>query len=140
MNNMTRKKTTSSSCNGKRQGIVNAKSSVLTLATAIVLLGAIFVIGFDDVSVSAAKGAPGKPIAVQLNSNGFPSGPHINLNIHGRDLGWNGCQDVEGPPKSDDNDLGKNINTPIEGTGDILFVSKKKSKNQKKTLCNNRTK
>ncbi len=137
---MTRKKTTSSSCNGKRQGIVNAKSSVLTLATAIVLLGAIFVIGFDDVSVSAAKGGiPGKSIAVQLNSNGFPSGPHINLNIHGRDLGWSGCQDVEGPPKSDDNDLGKNINAPLEGTGTILFVSNKKSTNTDMTVWDNCT-
>ena len=139
MNNMTRKKTTSSSCNGKRQGIVNAKSSVLTLATAIVLLGAIFVMGFEDVSVEAAKGAPGKPIAVQLNSNGFPSGPHINLNIHGRDLGWNGCQDVEGPPKSDDNDLGKNINAPLDGTGNILFVSNKKSTNTDMTVWDNCT-
>ena len=140
MNNMTRKKTTSSSCNGKRQGIVNAKSSVLTLATAIVLLGAVFVIGFEDVSVSAAKGGiPGKSVAVQMNSNGFPSGPHINLNIHGRDLGWNGCQDVEGPPKSDDNDLGHNINTPIEGIGDILFVSNKKSNNPNMTVWDNCT-
>ncbi len=137
---MTRKKTTSSSCNGKRQGIVNAKSSVLTLATAIVLLGAVFVIGFEDVSVSAAKGGiPGKSVAVQMNSNGFPSGPHINLNIHGRDLGWNGCQDVEGPPKSDDNDLGHNINTPIEGIGDILFVSNKKSNNPNMTVWDNCT-
>jgi len=140
MNNMTRKTTTSSSCNGKRQGIVNAKSSVLTLATAIVLLGAVFVIGFEDVSVSAAKGGiPGKSKDVQMNSNGFPSGPHINLNIHGRDLGWNGCQDVEGPPKSDDNDLGKNINTPIDGVGDILFVSNKKSKNPNMTVWDNCT-
>jgi len=140
MNNMTRKTTTSSSCNGKRQGIVNAKSSVLTLATAIILLGAIFVIGFDDVSVSAAKGGiPGKSKLVQMNSNGFPSGPHINLNIHGRDLGWNGCQDVEGPPKSDDNDLGKNINVPLEGTGTILFVSNKKSTNTDMTVWDNCT-
>ena len=134
---MTRKKTTSSSCNGKRQGIVNAKSSVLTLATAIVLLGAIFVIGFDD--VSAAKGAPGKPKDVQLNSNGFPSGPHINLNIHGRDLGWNGCQDVEGPPKSDDDTLGKNINAPLNGEGTILFVSNQRSTNPNMTVWDNCT-
>ena len=137
---MTRKTTKSTSCNGKRQGIVNAKSSILTLTTVIVLLGAIFVIGFEDVSVSAAKGGiPGKSIAVQLNSNGFPSGPHINLNIHGRDLGWNGCQDVEGPPKSDDNDLGKNINAPLEGIGTILFVSNKKSTNTDLTVWDNCT-
>ena len=140
MNILTRKTTKSSSCNGKRQGIVNAKSSILTLTTVIVLLGTIFVIGFEDVSVSAAKGGiPGKSIAVQLNSNGFPSGPHINLNMHGRDLGWSGCQDVEGPPKSDDNDLGHNVNTPIEGVGDILFVSNKKSNNPNMTVWDNCT-
>ncbi len=138
---MTTKTTKSSSSNGKRQGIVNAKSSVLTLATAIILLGAIFVIGFEDVSVLAANGGiPGKSKDVQMNSNGFPSGPHINLNIHGRDLGWNGCQDVEATPdKSDDDTLGKNINAPLEGTGTILFVSNKKSTNTDMTVWDNCT-
>lgn len=137
---MTRKTTKSSSSNGKLQGIFYAKSSVLTLTAVIVLLGAIFAISFEDVSVSAAKGGiPGKSKDVQMNSNGLPSGPHINLNIHGRDLGWNGCQDVEGPPTSDDNDLGNNVNAPIDGTGNILFVSNQKSTNSNMTVWDNCT-
>lgn len=132
--------TKSSSWKEKRHGIVNEKSSILTVAAAIVLIGAIFVLSYEDVSVSAAKGGiPGKSTEVQMNSDGFPSGPHINLNIHGRDYGWTGCQDVEGPPTSDDNDLGNNVNAPINGTGDILFVSNQKSTNPNMTVWDNCT-
>jgi len=84
------------------------------IATAILMLSVVATFSFDDMnSVLAARGgAPGKSPEVAENSNGFPSGPHFNLNIHGRDIPWNGCEDVNFP-----NELGKNINVPLRTFG-----------------------
>jgi len=83
------------------------KTAIIT--TAIIMLSVVATFSFGDMnSVLAAKGAPGKSVEVQDISQGYPSGPHFNLNIHGRDVPWNGCEEVTFPDA-----LGKNINVPI---------------------------
>ena len=51
-------------------------------------------------------------------SNGFPSGPHYNLNIHFKD--WVSC-----PPDLEDG--GHSVFLPADGEGNITYVSNKKS-------------
>lgn len=95
----------------------------MTIAASSILLGAIFTISFgDQMTAFAAKpqknGAGKDVIAI---SNGYPSGEHQNLNIHGKKLDWNG----------DCTPGGKSINVP-QYTKDlpdqtIQIVSNKKS-------------
>jgi len=83
------------------------------IATAILMLSVVATFSFGDMnSVLAAKNKPGKSPTVADISNGYPSGPHFNLNIHGRDVPWNGCEDVNFPDS-----LGKNINVPLRTLG-----------------------
>jgi len=92
----------------RKQNKIQDKSVYFTIFIGVILLGVLVAYNFDDLSVLAAKGGPGKSTAVQDISNGYPSGPHFNLNIHGRDVPWNGCEEVSFPEQ-----LGKNINTPL---------------------------
>ncbi len=92
----------------RKQNKIQDKSVYFTIFIGVILLGVLVAYNFDDLSVLAAKGGPGKSTAVQDISNGYPSGPHFNLNIHGRDVPWNGCEEVSFPEE-----LGKNINTPL---------------------------
>jgi hypothetical protein len=95
----------------------------MTITTSIVLLGAIFTVGLgDQMAAFAAKpqeNGSGKDV-IQL-SNGYPSGEHENLNVHGKKLNWDG----------DCTPGGKSINVPLytEGLGDqtIQILSNKKS-------------
>jgi len=81
------------------------KTAIIT--TAIIMLSVTATFGFiPNEDVFAKK--PGKSPEVADISNGYPSGPHFNLNIHGRDVPWNGCEDVNFPDS-----LGKNINVPL---------------------------
>ena len=108
----------SNSLNGMIKGssvtINNSHLKKITfIATAILMLSVVATFSFGDMnSVLAAKGAPGKSVEVQDISQGYPSGPHFNLNIHGRDIPWNGCEEVTFPDA-----LGKNINVPIRTEG-----------------------
>ena len=120
----------------RKKNQIQDKSVYYVAFIAVILLGVIVAYSFEDSSVSAAKGGiPGKSKAVQDKSNGFPSGPHLNLNIHGRDMGWNGCEDVTGDPQG----LGGNVNAPIDGAGNITFVSNKKSSIDNMTVWDNCT-
>ena len=64
----------------------------------------------------------GKPANVVAWSNGFPSGEHSNLNIHGKKLDFNCDNSGEGVV-----DYGSSIFVPITGTSEIDFVSNKRS-------------
>ena len=65
---------------GKKQ--FGKLSNIFSLATAIVLLSVVGTLGFSDDNNAFAK----KPQAVIEWSNGFPSGEHANLNIHGKKI------------------------------------------------------
>jgi hypothetical protein len=68
----------------------------------------------------------GKPLQVIERSNGFPSGMHFNLNIHGKD--WEACQAVPDVVLPGEDDVwGNSIFIPETGTATIQYVSNKKS-------------
>jgi hypothetical protein len=79
------------SMNIKRQNI-NGKKLLMTIAASTVLLGGIFALGFgDEIIAFAAKpqnNGSGKDVIAL--SNGYPSGEHFNLNLHGKKLLWDG--------------------------------------------------
>ena len=119
----------------RKQNTIQDKSVYFTIFVGVILLGVLVAYNFDDFSAFAGKGGvPGKTKAVQDISNGFPSGPHLTLNMHGRILGWGGCQDVTGGDP-----LGGNINIPIYDEGSITFVSNKKSSVTGMTVWDNCT-
>lgn len=91
------------------------------LSVTISLISAGIFIG-NDMSVSAKK-----PEAVIEWSNGFPSGEHSNLNIHGKKIDFNCDNSGEGVE-----DYGSSIFVPINSTeaggpSEINFVSNKRS-------------
>ena len=106
-----------------RQQKINGKKLLMTITTSIVLLSAIFTVGLgDQMAAFAAKpqeNGSGKDV-IQL-SNGYPSGEHENLNVHGKKLSWTG----------DCTPGGKSINVPLytDELPDqtIQIVSNKKS-------------
>lgn len=65
----------------------------------------------------------GKPLDVIYKSNGFPSGKHFNLNLHGRDpLTWTG----------DPGDGGNSVFVSLSGNSTIQYLSNKKNFNATK--------
>jgi hypothetical protein len=85
-----------------------------------VSLSVVFAISMIFTSALVAEAA--KPQAVVEWSNGFPSGEHSNLNIHGKKLDFNCDNSGEGVV-----DYGSSIFVPITGTSEIDFVSNKRS-------------
>jgi hypothetical protein len=86
---------------------MKGKRIMLTLLTLIAVLG---------ISVSPVLAA--KPIDVQYQSNGFPSGQHFNLNLHGRDPAtYTGTPD------------GNVVIVSINGSSTIEYLSNKKNMN-----------
>ena len=77
----------------------------------ISLLVGVFIFGLCSF-VQAAK-----PQDVIMMSNGFPSGLHFNLNIHGKDNDYN-CNQTTG---------GNSVFIPLYGPSEIEFMSNKKS-------------
>jgi len=65
----------------KNSRTVNFSTKLLTLATAISLMGIVATMGFGENLTAIAA----KPIDVIDLSNGYPSGYHHNLNVHGED-------------------------------------------------------
>ncbi|HLE96095.1 MAG TPA: hypothetical protein VI997_01885 [Candidatus Thermoplasmatota archaeon] len=66
---------------------------------------------------AAGPAFAGKPSAVQAWSNGFPSGPHFNLNIHGKNAGY-ACDPSGG---------GGSVFVPEYGSSQIQYLQNKKS-------------
>jgi len=79
--------------------------------TILVILAATFII-FYNFPVLAAK-----PLPVIEASNGYPSGPHFNLNIHGKSGDYN-CDSTEG---------GKSVFVSEYGTSTVSYVTNKKA-------------
>ncbi len=75
-----------------KQRTLNGKKLLMTITASIVLIGAIFTLGFgDEMAAFAAKpqkNGSGKDVIAL--SNGYPSGEHFNLNLHGKKLLWDG--------------------------------------------------
>ncbi len=89
------------------------------IATAIVLLSVVGTLGFSDDNNAFAK----KPQEVIEWSNGFPSGEHANLNIHGKKLDpFYNCNNIV-----TDDPFGNSIFVPIVGISEIEFVSNKRA-------------
>jgi hypothetical protein len=91
----------------------NNFKKISVISTAIVMLSVVGTFGFSDDNIAFAK----KPQTSIEISNGFPSGEHHNLNIHGKKDGFSGCDDTGG----------SSIFMPEYGTGTIEFVSNKKA-------------
>jgi len=76
----------------KKLRTLSGKKVLMTITASIVLLGAIFTISFgDEMAAFAAKpqnNGSGKDVIAL--SNGYPSGPHFNLQLHGKKLNWDG--------------------------------------------------
>jgi len=92
------------------------------MTSIISLISAGVFVGSDTLLANAAK-----PSAVIEWSNGFPSGEHSNLNIHGKKLDFNCNNSGEGVE-----DYGSSIFVPIDseeagGPSEIDFVSNKRS-------------
>jgi len=98
-------------------------SEIALLTIAISLIAGAATIGYGDVfnafGAKPQKNGAGKDVI--LLSNGYPSGEHENLNVHGKKVNWTG----------DCSPGGKSINVPAYteglGTQTIQIVSNKKS-------------
>ena len=101
--------------------ITSSIKTAFMLSITISLVSAGVFVGSDTLFASAKK-----PAAVIEWSNGFPSGEHSNLNIHGKKLDFNCNNSGEGVE-----DYGSSIFVPIESTpedpSEIYFVSNKRS-------------
>jgi len=114
---------------------------ISTIFIAVILLSSVAVFNLGvDYSAQAKK--PGSDTEGPISwSNGFPSGPHSNVNIHGKKLGFDCDNDGKGPGA----DFGSSVFVPIDTQaardanqapsniendtiGDINFVSNKRSK------------
>jgi len=114
----------------KRQHAMNtstARNAVILTITILLVSAGVFV-GSDTLFASAKK-----PAAVIEWSNGFPSGEHSNLNIHGKKLDFNCNNSGEGVEDYGSSifvpitsDLDNDPNTPDEPS-QINFVSNKRS-------------
>lgn len=91
----------------KRFGIL-----VISLVVVVAL-----VVGVSAAVAAKPQDAGNKGMDVIAKSNGFPSGPHFNLNIHGKD--WDTCQATCD---------GGSIFIPEYGDAVIQYVTNKKSK------------
>jgi len=81
-----------------------------------ILIGLALMVIVAVLCVSPAMAA--KPIDVQYQSNGFPSGQHFNLNLHGRD-----------PLTYTGNPTGNAVIVALSGNSTIEYLSNKKNRN-----------
>lgn len=81
------------------------------------LLAGVFVFGLFGMVQAAKPQDSGSGKDVIAMSNGFPSGLHFNLNIHGKDNDYN-CNQTTG---------GNSVFIPLYGPSEIQYVSNKKS-------------
>ncbi len=98
--------------------ITSSIKTAFMLSITISLISAGIFIGSDALFASAKK-----PAAVIEWSNGFPSGEHANLNIHGKKLDpFFNCDNSDAAKP-----FGGSIFVPITGTSKIEFVSNKRA-------------
>jgi len=96
----------------------NNFKKIAFIATAIVMLSVIGTFGFSDNIVAFAK----KPQTVIDWSNGFPSGEHSTMNIHGKKADYNCDNSLEGTEL-----YGNSVFVQMYGTSEINIVSNKRS-------------
>jgi hypothetical protein len=84
----------------------------------ITLLAGVFVFGLFSIVQAAKPQSSGSGKDVIAMSNGFPSGLHFNLNVHGKDYDYN-CNQTIG---------GNSVFIPLYEQSEIQYVSNKKSK------------
>jgi hypothetical protein len=124
----------------------NNFKKIASIATAILMLSAAGTLGFsanEDAFAKKPDGTGGTNDVVSW-SNGFPSGPHWNLNIHGKKLGTDPENKCDNSPSA--GPFGASVFVPqntsearewaenngknpdyIDKIGDINFVSNKRS-------------
>ena len=83
-----------------------------------ILLAGVFVFGLFSMAQAAKPQNSGSGKDVIAMSNGFPSGLHFNLNVHGKDDDYN-CNQTVG---------GHSVFIPLYAPSEIQYVSNKKSK------------
>jgi len=91
---------------------------ILFIATSVLLLSVVGIFGFNDNNDAYAK----KPQSVIDWSNGFPSGEHSTMNIHGKKADYNCDNSLQGVEP-----YGSSVFVPIEGESEIDIVSNKRS-------------
>jgi hypothetical protein len=96
----------------------NNFKKIAFVATAIVMLSVVGTFGFSDNNTAFAK----KPQAVIDWSNGFPSGEHSTMNIHGKKAGYNCDNSLEGTEL-----YGNSVFVQMYGTSEINIVSNNRS-------------
>ena len=96
----------------------NNLRKIAVITTAIVMLSVVGTFGFSDDNFAFAK----KPQAVIDWSNGFPSGEHSTMNIHGKKAGFDCDNSLEGTEL-----YGSSVFVPMFGTSEINIVSNKRS-------------
>ena len=96
----------------------NGKKLLMTITLSSILLGATLAIGLGEGIFAFAA----KPQAVIDWSNGFPSGPHSTMNIHGKKADYNCDNSLEGIEL-----YGSSVFVPLYGTSKIDIVSNKRS-------------
>jgi len=72
-------------------------------------------------ALATSPAMAGKPQEVIPRSNGFPSGQHFNMNIHGKS--WDTCNATPG----EDGTYGKSIFIPEYGSATIEYISNKRA-------------
>ena len=91
---------------------------IATVAVSVMMVAALVLGVSTAMAAKPSQTGGGKPPEVIENSNGFPSGAHFNLNIHGKD--WETCQATC--------DGGGSLFIPEYGDATIQYVTNKKSK------------
>jgi hypothetical protein len=98
----------------QEQNSMTHKAGVFTLFVVISMITAgVFASNFADAA---------KPHAVIDWSNGFPSGEHSTMNIHGKKIGYNCDNSLEGKEL-----YGSSVFVPMFDTSEINIVSNKRS-------------
>ena len=113
LNSMIKK----TSMNAKRQKN-DEKKLLMTIAISSILLAATLTIGLGEGIFAFAA----KPQAVIDWSNGFPSGPHSTMNIHGKKADYNCDNSLEGIEL-----YGSSVFVLLYGNSTIDIVSNKRS-------------
>ena len=116
ISNSLNSKVKKTSMNKQRQN--DGKKLLMTIAVSSILLGATLTIGLGEGIFAFAA----KPQAVIDWSNGFPSGPHSTMNIHGKKADYNCDNSLEGIEM-----YGSSVFVPLYGTSEIDIVSNKRS-------------
>lgn len=117
ISNSLNSKVKKTSMNNQRQKN-DGKKLLMTIAVSSILLGATLTIGLGEGIFAFAA----KPQAVIDWSNGFPSGPHSTMNIHGKKADYNCDNSLEGIEM-----YGSSVFVPLYGTSEIDIVSNKRS-------------